>query len=267
MPEIAALLRREFDDEIAAGLPKLRHIPSSGVIKFLDYFVPLSPAERDPLLEVLAQLGAMCFFPPPLIASEYEKLRTTNPALMRLGEGLRSPAFSYGLRYQDLRMSRMTLNDRESMEHMGRTRAALDFAPRDDPPTELVLNPDLRIVQSAKAPQLRKLLNPAMNKLLTAKGIKRPGGEIVYEGSIGGIPMAVSIIFSNRFGQLHYGVKAAVPALNIRTFQLTYETLWGTNVGWDYITEDNAPKSIDLLCQLVSFVAGIIEQIGRRVLN
>jgi hypothetical protein len=267
IPEIATLLRKEFDAEIAAGFPKLSRIPSSGVIKFLDYFAPLSPAERGPLLEVLAQLGAMHFFPTPQIAGEYEKLRTTNPALVRLGDAMQSAPFAYGLRYQDLRMSRMMLNDRESVAQIAKTRSTLDFEPRDDPPTTLVLDPDLRNAQPAKAPLLRKLLSPALSKLLSAKGIKRPGGEIIYDGSIGRTPISVSIIFSNRFGQLHYGVKTAIPELNIRAFRLAYETFWGANIGWDYMTEENAPRSIDLLCQLVSFVAGIVEQIGRRVLH
>lgn len=55
-------------------------------------------------------------------------------------------------------MSRFALNDAESLSHMQRTRSTLDFEPRDDPPPELVLDRDLRRVQPAKAPLLRKLL-------------------------------------------------------------------------------------------------------------
>jgi hypothetical protein len=174
---------------------------------------------------------------------------------------LRSGQFAYGLRYQDLRMSRMTLNDAESMMHMKQTRSTLDFEPRDDPPSDLVLDPDLRRVQTAKAPLLRKLLGQALTPLVGVKAVKRPGGEIVYDGAVEGTPLQVRFIFSNMYGQMHYGITAKIFDLNILAQRLTYEALWGTNTGWDYLTEENAPQSIELLCELVTILARFVKRI------
>ena len=258
---IAQLVREELDQEAAAGLPKLKRIPSTGVIKFIDYFASLAITEQAPLLDALARLGAMHFFPGPLIAAAHEELRTTSSALKQMQAALRSGQFAYGLRYQDLRMSRMTLNDAESMMHMKQTRSTLDFEPRDDPPSDLVLDPDLRRVQTAKAPLLRKLLGQALTPLVGVKAVKRPGGEIVYDGAVEGTPLQVRFIFSNMYGQMHYGVTAKIFELNILAQRLTYEALWGTNTGWDYLTEENAPQSIELLCELVTILARFVKRI------
>ena len=81
---------------------------------------------------------------------------------------------------------------------MAQTRASLDFTPRDDLPVALVGAAGIRDVVPAKAPLLRKLLNPMLRDRLDARPAKRPGGELLYDGAIGNIPLRVSIIFSNR---------------------------------------------------------------------
>jgi hypothetical protein len=262
LANIAALVRQELDREAAAGFPKLTRIPSRGVIRFLDYYASLPPAEHVPLRDVMARLGAMHFFPAPLIVKAHEEVRTTNPALLRMGAAMKSPPFTYGLRYEGLRMAKTILNDPESVARMKQTRSTLDFQPRDDPPKELVLDPDISRVQTAKAPLLRKLLNQSLTPLLGVKASKQPGGEIVYDGSIGGTPLKVSIIFSNLYAQTLYGATAKIYERNILAQRLTYETLWGTNTGWDYLTEENASRSIELLCELLRLFAGFMEQIA-----
>ena len=69
---------------------------------------------------------------------------------------MQSGPFAYGLRYVDLRMARAMLNDPESMARRAHTRSTLDFEPRDDPPKELTPESDIRKIQPAKAPLLRK---------------------------------------------------------------------------------------------------------------
>jgi len=256
------LVREGLDQEAAGGFPKLARIPSAGVIKLLDYFASLPPAEDPPLLDGLARLGAMQFFPAPLIANVHEELRTTNPALLRMNAAMKSLPFAYGLRYQGLRMARQMLNDPESVAHMKQTRSTLDFQPRDDPPRELVLDPDLRRVQTAKAPLLRKLLNQAVKPLLGVKAVKQPGGDIVYDGSIRGTPLKVRFIFSNLYAQMYYAVTAKAFERNILAQRLAYEALWGMNTGWDYLTEENAARSIELFCELLGILARFIERIA-----
>ena len=260
---IAALMREELSREAAAGFPTLTRIPSSGVIKLLDYLAVLSDAERAPLLDVQARLAALHFFPSPLIANAHEQLRTTDPAFLRRQEVLRSRPYADGLRYSGLRMARAMMSDPETVRHMTQTRATLDFTPRDDLPEQLVGTTNIRDVQPLKAPLLRKLLNEMLRNRLGARPNKRPGGELVYEGRIGTIPLRVSITFSNLYAQMVYGVHWSMRERNLITQRLTYEALWGTNTGWDYLTEENAVRSIDLLDQLLVSIAGLIERIAR----
>lgn len=115
---IAAILLTKLDEEVQTNCPNLSRIPSTGIIKFLDHFASLPAAERGPLLEVMARLGAMQFFPPQQIAAEHERLRTSDPAYAKFWAAMQSPAFSYGLRYCDLKMARMMLNDQQSLDAM-----------------------------------------------------------------------------------------------------------------------------------------------------
>jgi hypothetical protein len=253
---IAELVRAELAQEVEAGFPVLSRIPSTGIVQFLDNFATLEPADRMSLLDALARIAALNFFPAPLIARAHEQLRTTDSILIRFYRGMQSGDFAYGLRYLDVRMARAAVRDPETMAHMARTRAALDFQPRDDLPELLVGSTPLRDIQTVRAPQLRKLLNPMLLKRLGAKPQKRLGGELVYEGMIGDIPLRVSIIFSNIYAQMHYAVTWSVRERALLAQRFNYEIMWGSNTGWDYLTEENAARSIDLLDQLLLRLAG-----------
>jgi hypothetical protein len=215
---IAGLLRGKLDEEVRLGFPNLRRIPSTGVIKFLDYFAASPAAGRAPLLDAMARLGAMQFFPPMQIAAEHERIQTGEPAYAQFLGALQSPAFGYGLRYCDLKMARMMVGDQQSMDEIKKMRAGLDFQPRDDPPGELVVDPDLRRVHPAKAPLLRKLVKPALSNLPSTKPGKSPGGEMKFSGTLENIPLTVSVDFGSRLAQLRYGVSAALPGKNLRAF-------------------------------------------------
>ena len=250
--DVAALVRAELEAEVAAGLAALTRIPSTGIIKFLDYFATLGAADRQALLDMLARTAALRFFPAPLIAAAHEELRTTDPAALRLHAALGGSPFGMGLRYAGLRMARMLLNDPESVRQMALTRATLDFAPRDDPPEALVGTTAMRDVQTAKAPLLRKLLNQTLPRLLSVKPVKRPGGEIIYDGMIGAVPLRVSIMFSGLYAQMYYAVTWSMRERMLLAQRLNYDSLWAGDTDWDYLTEENAAGSIELLgCLLV----------------
>jgi hypothetical protein len=258
---IAELVRAELAQEVEAGFPVLSRIPSTGIVQFLDNFATLEPADRTSLLDALARIAALNFFPAPLIARAHEQLRTTDSILIRFYRGMQSGDFAYGLRYLDVRMARAAVRDPETMAHMARTRAALDFQPRDDLPELLVGSTPLRDIQTVRAPQLRKLLNPMLLKRLGAKPQKRLGGELVYEGMIGDIPLRVSIIFSNLYAQMHYAVTWSVRERALLAQRFNYEIMWGSNTGWDYLTEESAARSIDLLDQLLLRLARLFERV------
>ena len=57
------LLWAELADEAASGFHRLRRIPQTDIIWFLDYFAGLSRADQDVLLDSLAESAAMAFDP------------------------------------------------------------------------------------------------------------------------------------------------------------------------------------------------------------
>jgi hypothetical protein len=61
---VVALLRAELEDDVASGFARLRRIPQTDIIWFLDYFTGLAAAERETLLDALADSAAMAFGPP-----------------------------------------------------------------------------------------------------------------------------------------------------------------------------------------------------------
>jgi len=123
--------------------------------------------------------------------------------------------------------------------------SALAFQPRED------LLPDVSCLVPAKAPELRKLVKCALlARGFTAVATKGAEHEYVHPS---GLPVHVD--FGSRMGQLCYWVS------DIRSHgTLSYELLWGQPGGWDYLTEENASRSIDLLPELVDELARLLQR-------
>lgn len=147
------------------------------------------------------------------------------------------------------------MRDPQSVAELAKTRARLDFQPRDDLPERLVGATPIGEIETTKAPELRKLLSQMLTKRHGFTAGKRTGGELIYEGTIEGVPLRVSIIFSNLYAQMTYAVFWAARERGLVAQRLTYEVLWGAGGGWDYLTAENAPRSIDLLEELLRRLA------------
>ena len=61
---IRGVLHDEFAAEVAAGFPRLRLVPSTHVVRFLDYFTGRDAAERAELTQAIADRGSYYFDPP-----------------------------------------------------------------------------------------------------------------------------------------------------------------------------------------------------------
>src|SRR5262245_16297391 len=59
--DTVAMLRAELAEEAASGFARLRRIPQTDIIWFLDYFSGLSGAEREAILDALADAAAAAF--------------------------------------------------------------------------------------------------------------------------------------------------------------------------------------------------------------
>jgi hypothetical protein len=125
LDDVSVLLKAHLAAEFQAGFPKLRPIPSTGTIKFLDYFSTLPATHRESLLNTLARIGAMRFFSPLAVRDQMLKLANTDPALLRYRATMQSAPFAMGLRYEGLRMVKSMMADRMSVEMMAQTRDTL----------------------------------------------------------------------------------------------------------------------------------------------
>ena len=251
LPEAAAVVRSALDEEVAARFPRVTRIPSTQAIRFLDYFAELDDGERRALLDALARGGALQFFPLP---DAYDAILNMQdePALRRYRETTRSGPYAMGLRYCDLRMTKMMLNDAQSVAMMTQTRAALTYTPRDDFPPHLVAVQDPKQWTLAKAPQLRKLLEAAFKTRFGVTKEKKPGGVLLYSGACDGTPLGIEITFTNRGPQLIYTLKFPGDVEGRRPIRFVYDALWAAGTGWDYMTEEYAPAAIDLLSELIT---------------
>jgi len=251
LPEVTALVRDRLVREVAAGFPTLTRIPSSGVIQFLDYFATLPVPDREALLDSRAQGGALQFFPPRDAYDAALQHANHDPAVLRYRAALHSGPLAMGLRYQDLRMIKVTLGDPMSVAMMAQTRSTLSFVPRDDFPPNLVPDQDPKNLKPAKAPLLRKLIDAAFKSLFAGSREKRPGGELLYSGVCRDTPLTIGLIFTNRGPQLLYHIKIPDDSHTVFCFRFTYESLWGAVTGWDYLTEENAEAAIACLGELI----------------
>ena len=252
----------DFTLEASAGFPRLMRIPSTSIIKFLDYFEAQAATDRDALLDVLARLGAMKFLPPPLISRDYQELRTSHPAYSRFWAAIQSERFAHGYRYEGVKMTRMMVRDPGTVAAIAKIRATLDWQPRDDPPAALVPDPDLSHLNHAKAPLLRKLVKQVFTQMFAAETKKLPGGETGFTGMIEGTKLTVWVDFGSMSAQVRYGVSIPDES-RILISRVSYEDLWIPNLGWDYLTDENAPASIELLGEQIVYLAGLTKRIVR----
>jgi hypothetical protein len=111
--------------------------------------------------------------------------------------------------------------------------------------------------ETAKVPLLRKLIEKAFARLFSPSKSKLAGGELRYTGRIGSMELTVSVTFSNMCGQMPWWVNMRMANLSLRAIHL--ENFWG-QAGWDYLTEENAPRSIDLLCERIVLLANLRER-------
>jgi hypothetical protein len=255
LDEVIALVNAYLAEEAHAGFPGLNRCPSTDTIKFLDYFATLGAADRDALLQSIARVtGGGFFIYQRDVLEQVRQLAMTDPVIQRYRAALLSAHYTMGMRYCGLRMAKAMLNDAVSVAMMAKTRATLDFTPRDELPAVLVPDPNFARVLPAKAPLLRPMINEAFEAMFATEKKKQPGGETIYSGMFEDTLINVGIDYASRSYQLRYGVGIPDDSKTIFTSRLdyTFENLWAAGQGWDCLTEENAERSIALLCDYVA---------------
>jgi hypothetical protein len=257
MEQIVSLVRDCMHAEADAGYPLLRQIPSTRATACFDYLDSISPAEREELLDARARVTALGFVLTPAAQQEILQLVDSKPAMVKYRDAMLRGPLAMGLRYQSIRMAKAMLSDAESVAMMRQTRSTLGYVPRDDAPVPLVNDTDVTKLHPAKAPQLKKLVKPLLQRLLTATEEKMPGGTMKYDGALDGTPVKVRTDYAARDVQMICTISIPDPERKAVVVGTSYEHFFGMGGGWDYITEENAEASIGLLPELLRRLVGL----------
>ena len=262
---VIALLRAELEKEAASGFPRLRRIPQTDIIWFLDYFAGLAAAECEALLDALADSAAMAFGPPTKPALNARGTVDVPPGLAQMIEARQRPGGKGGTRYMDMKMlcADPSMRDPAAYHPSWRVHLTeLHFQPRPD------LLPSLDHLKAGKAPLLRKLVNAVFPKTLGWQKEKQPGGVVKCIGRCGKYEASVMVDFGGMLSQLGYTVTLRNPEDQSFVFvQLSYERLWGTSGRWDYLTEENAPRCIDFFAEQIAYLADLGERVNSRTIG
>jgi hypothetical protein len=246
------ILAARIEDEIARGFPLLGPVPQTGVVQLIDYITGLNRAERNDLVEALAtraeaQLrptGGMLPWPEP-----WDRFYTISR---------RAGPFSGGLRYTDIRFISQVpkLPQFGGIEAWNRGFTGLATTPRTD------LLPDPAAFLPAKATLLKSLVTSVLTPLGYVAQ-RAAGGGLRYLSAEG---VLVDVDVGSRIAQLRYGVairaadKASSPLTGV-TFTSVESLLFSTNAAWDYVTEENASRSISHLPTLIREATRLLEMV------
>jgi len=245
-------LRDEFAQEQRTGFARLKRVPDTRVIGFLDDFATLSPTGQSELTALLADWSSYKLVGEPVPPTIIEQF-TRATCFRHLAEGLR---------YTGVTMLAGLAKDPSHaglagwLEKTGITGLAAQ------PPENLVS--DIDDLVPVKIPTLRRLVKSAFAELF-APTVRDIGSETwFYEGRLGESSLRVVIRYSAKMGrpQLEYQVQVQCKERALTAPNLCFESILGVGFGrWDYLTQNNATRSVELLSELVEYVTKLPERL------
>ncbi|OAI54361.1 hypothetical protein AYO44_03575 [Planctomycetaceae bacterium SCGC AG-212-F19] len=245
-------LRNEFASEQRDGFSRLKRVPETRVIRFLDHFASLSPVEQSELTAVLADWSSYHFSGTPLPASTYQQFARATAF----------PDRAEGLRYTGVTL---LAGLAKGVSHGGlagwlQMRGITGLALQ--PPENLLR--DIGDLFPVKIPTLRRLVKTAFAKLFAPHEREIGDGNWRYEGMLASSSLQVLIGYSGKMGrpQLKYQIEVRGKGQVIAAPNVCFESVLGAGFGWwDYLTQENAERSVGLLCELVEYVARLPERL------
>ncbi|QUW01186.1 hypothetical protein J8C02_13650 [Chloracidobacterium sp. MS 40/45] len=256
-------LRAEFATEQASGFARLKRIPDTRLVRFLDTFTQLNRTEQSEVVNALTEWASYRFFvdqlPPPAVVEQFSRWT-------HIGSWptVRTP-LAEGVRYTNVNLLAGLAKTQQygSLEGWLTAQGITGLAAQ---PSEYLAS-RLEDLKPIKIPTLRRLVQRAFATRFAA-GSQDLGSEFwLYQGRLGETALGVEIRYSGRMTrpQLQYSVRVAHPTAGYRLPGITFEGLLGVGGGWwDYLTVGNAERSVALLCDLVEYAARLPERLPRQ---
>lgn len=243
---LAEWLRAEFEAEQASGFLRLKRVPDTKVIRFLDHFDGLDAAGKSSLVSILVDWSShqLVGTPPP------------NPAYEQFSKATSFLGPGGGYRYQNVNLLAGLAQEMEHSE-------LLEFF-RKQQVTDLALVPAASLAREhtdlapVKPAALRRRVNATLEKLF-APQVTDIGSETWrYQGQLEGSDLKLYIRYSGRMGrpQLSYNAEVRGMGRVIAPPCFCFESVLGVGFGhWDYLTVENVERSLDLLAELNLWLA------------
>jgi hypothetical protein len=241
--DIHDFVATEFANEQRSAFARMRRIPDTRVVKFLEYFGDLSPSKQRALIDALARNALFYFFP----ASELgpNMYESENPAYRRYLDGI---AKIEGFQYMNAR----SLKSLSSNYRNPRFRPLFPHLPRS-------LLSRAEAIEPLKAAETRKYVKKGLSQLFGFKVSNLGGGVWLYEGGIADSEIELEIDYAGSSAQLRYSICVRCSARSIvlgSYAAFNYEKLFGIAHGdWNYLTGQNIERSIELLGELITYIA------------
>lgn len=243
-------LRSLFTEEKSTGFARLRRVPDTHVIRFLDHFASLNEAEQTSIAAVLSEWASypLSGTPTPQIVCE------------QFARATAIPGRSGGLRYTNVNLLAGLQKEHGDLVNWFQRRGIGGMAMQLP---ELLVH-DVSELVPVRPASLRRLVRTALAQRFAAND-RDMGSEIwCYDGELGESSVRVIVRYSGRMSrpQLDYHVQVRAANRVKATPPLCFESVLGVGFGqWDYLTKVNAERSVELLGELVEYVVNLAERL------
>ena len=140
---------------------------------------------------------------------------------------------------------------------VGGLKGWLSNFPEEQHQVNQCLLPSISELKPIKPRPLKKLVLAKFDALFSPQVRDFGDGIYQYVGHINDADVSVTADFGRPLHptQLHYGVSVNSSTPSTIEVGGGFEWLMGAGVGmWDFLTEENADRSIDLLCELIQYM-------------
>jgi hypothetical protein len=249
---IVQWLQTEFAVEQQAGFPVLKRVPDTQVIRFLDHFAGLDQARQSALKAILFEWSSYSLFDAP----------SPNPMWKPFQQATAFPERRGGRRYTGVKLLAGLAKDNSHGGLSGYFRTMGIEGLALEPPQCLLGDTDALV--PIGIPSLRRKVNVAFSRLFAPKLTDLSSETWRYEGVLDGCQIRVDIRYSGKMAwpQLAYSAQVRGKGRQIVCPNLSFESVLGVGFGhWDYLTKENTDRSVELLSELVNWLARLPDRL------